>query len=51
MGEDSLFLSSLSESLVVGLGERADFTLLAVLFAETSRVSQESSHHEDQGIH
>jgi hypothetical protein len=36
MGEYSLFLSGLGEGLVVGLGERADFTLLAILFVESS---------------
>jgi hypothetical protein len=31
-GEDSLFLGGLGEGSVVGLGERANLTLLAVLF-------------------
>jgi hypothetical protein len=31
-GEDSLFLGGLGEGSIVGLGERANLTLLAVLF-------------------
>lgn len=37
MGESSLFLSGLGNGLVVGLGERADLTLLAVLFKTSTR--------------
>lgn len=35
MGEEDLFLSSLGEGLVVGLGKGLDITLLAVLFVVT----------------
>lgn len=35
MGDIGLFLSSLGEGLVVGLGEGLDITLLAVLFVVT----------------
>jgi hypothetical protein len=44
MGECSLFLSGLGEGLVIGLGERADLTLLAVLFVETVNRQSKSSH-------
>lgn len=42
-GESSLFLGGLSERLVVGLGERADLTLLAVLFVITSNRQSKSN--------
>lgn len=35
IGEEGLFLSSLGEGLVVGLGKGLDITLLAVLFVIT----------------
>lgn len=50
-GESFLFLSGFGKGLVVGLGERAHFTLLAVLFIETNHRQSRILHHGNQCIH
>lgn len=47
-GESFLFLGGFGEGLVVGLGERAHFTLLAVLFIETYHRQSRNLYHGNQ---